>query len=84
MRSSLLQAVCLKTVQEVTREDSKEGTPVKGRYGTKSQLAEVKEQGGLVRGLLAWQAALRKADHIRSQEFPGPEHPRPQERPQET
>lgn len=84
LRSSLLQAGSLQTVQEVTKGDSKEGTPVKGREGAKGQPAEVSEQGKLVGRLLAWQAALRKADHIRSQEFPGPEHPRPQEKPHET
>lgn len=57
---------------------------MRGRQGAQGQPAEVRDQGVPAKGLLAWQAALRKADRIRSQELPGPEHPRPQERPLET
>lgn len=51
------------------------GTSASGRPGAEGQLAEVRAQGELARGLLACQATLRKPKHIRSQEFPGTLHP---------
>lgn len=72
LRSSLLQAGSLQTVQEVTKGDSKEGTPVKGREGAKGQPAEVSEQGRLARG-----APRLAGGSQESRPHPVPRVPRP-------
>lgn len=66
----------LQLAQEATGgQVSKGGDSTSGRHGAEGQLAEVRAQGELARGLLACWATLRKPNRIRHQEFPCALHP---------